>query len=233
MSAIKNPGEGIISTIANHVFWFLSGNFFFILLNLPFLLVWSAAYSQSKFSYNVLLVLSLLPTAPALTALLSVMGKLIRNKGIHVLSDFFSAYRKNFFDSLFSGAVILAVLTALYADILYVRTKPSLYFLQILLLAASAVVLSMTFYILPIVSRFYFSLKDLIKLSLLYCIKKFYITFFNFICLFGLIILITKLPTYFLLFAFSIFCYVIMLNEQGILREIEEKYKPKPGSENA
>lgn len=225
MASSRHPGEGLISTIANYAYWFLTSNFLFILFNLPFILVWSASFSQRKYSFSVLLVLSLLPTGPALAALLSVMGNLIRNKTIHPLREFFTAYKKNFLDALFWGGIVLAILVMLYMDILYIRTKPSLYFIQIILLAAGTLVISMTFYIFPIISRFYFKFTDVLKLSLYYAIKKFYITLFNFICLLGIVILISKLPSYFLLFAASVFCYVLMLNERNILEEIENKYK--------
>ena len=230
MTSNKNPGEGPISTIANYIYWFLISNFLFILMNVPFILVWSASYSQTKFNFNILLILSLLPTGPALTALLSVMGKLIRNKGISVIKDYFTAYKKNFFDGLFYGGIILAVLTIIYTDILYIKAKPGLFFIQVVLLVAGVVIISMAFYIFPIISRFYFKFNEVIRLSLIYSIKKIHITLYNFICIFGIIILISKLPTYFLLFSFSLFCYIIMFNEKNILSQIEETYNKKGNS---
>ena len=44
----------------------------------------------------IILMLSSIPIGPALTALLSLMGKLTREGDIDVTKDFFEAYKVNF-----------------------------------------------------------------------------------------------------------------------------------------
>ena len=51
--------------------------------------------------FTSIIIICCIPIGPAATALLSVMGKLIREKDINITKDFFKAYKANFFQSLF------------------------------------------------------------------------------------------------------------------------------------
>src|ERR1035437_608174 len=97
-------GEGPIYTITNYIFWFFLGNLYFLLLNIPLLFILIVLLSNGTNSlpegFTTIIVLCCIPIGPAATALLSVMGKLIREKDINITKDFFKAYKTNFFQSL-------------------------------------------------------------------------------------------------------------------------------------
>jgi uncharacterized membrane protein YesL len=220
-------GSSLITKITYYIYWFLAANFYFSVCNLPLILISATTYMQGKGYQNqisILLLISIIPSGPALTALLNVMGKLVREKDINVTRDYFTAYRKNFLESLFWSGGLLAVLSIVYIDTLFIRSKAGLYFVQIVLLFLGLLIISLAFYIFPIISRFYFNIGNVIKLSFLYCIKKIHITIFNWICLIVLLILVLKVSAFFLLFIWSILGYAIMLNERNMLKEIEDKF---------
>jgi len=112
MSKKREFGEGIIYTITNYLWWFLLGNFYFWLMNIPFVVIAFIMLVNNDSSFNLILILSLMPMGPALTALLSVMGKVTRKEDVDLTKDFFYAYKVNFFESLFfsiSGLIILTI----------------------------------------------------------------------------------------------------------------------------
>ncbi len=223
--AKKEFGEGAIFTITNYIWWFFLGNFYFALTNILFIFVWLGTSSQGDAGFNLLTVISLLPAGPALVALLSVMGKLVRDKDVDMTKDFFRAYKKNFFEALFYWAGLLVILSVIYVDVLYFNSNAKLTVLKMFLTVIAFIVISMALYIFPIISRFYFKVKDVLKTSFYYSIKKFPITVLNWILFVGLTYMAAKITSPFvLMFFWSVLCYLIMLNTKPILNELEEKY---------
>jgi uncharacterized membrane protein YesL len=225
MARKKEFGEGLIYTITNYIWWFLLGSFYFAVTNILFLIVWFGAGSQAMLDFNVITIISLLPAGPAFVALLSAMGKLVREKDINMTREFFKSYKKNFFEALFYWGIFITALSILYVDFMFFNTKLQLSGVKIILLALTFVVISIMFYVFPIVSRFYLKVKDVFRISLYMSIKKINITILNWACLVGLSYVYIKTfnPVLFIFF-WSILAYLIMLNEKVILEQIEEKY---------
>jgi uncharacterized membrane protein YesL len=218
----KELGNGIIHTITNYIWWFILANLYFGIVNIPLIFVALGVSIQGTFEFNLLLLLALVPVGPALTALLSVMGKLVREKDINVTKDFFRAYKRNFFESVFYWSFLLVILSIIYIDISLLNKRGGLYFIKYILIAVGILIISMTFYILPIVSRFYFNIKDIFRFSLYYLVRKFHLTIFNWIYLLGYFIIYLKVPNIILLLSgWSIFAYLLMFNVRGVLDEIE------------
>lgn len=225
MASKKEFGEGILYKITNYVWWFLLGNIYFALTNILFIVVLIGGGSEGVSGFNLITALSLLPSGPAFAALLSVMGKLIREKDVDMTKDFFNSYRRNFLEALFYWSAFIIVMSIIYIDILYMNTNSGLAPVKYILLVAAVILVSMMFYILPIVSRFYFRVKDVLKISFYYTLKKLPVTLLNWICFIGLSYMSTKISIpLFLFFFWSVLCYLVMFNERSILIEIEEKF---------
>jgi uncharacterized membrane protein YesL len=222
-------GEGIIFTICNYIWWFLLGNLYFGLTNILFIFAWFGTSAEGVSSFNIINIIALIPTGPALVALFSVMGKLLREKDVDMTRDFFTAYRKNFFEALFHWTIFLIISSIIYFDIVCTKFMP----LKIIFIIVAFLLFSMILYVLPIISRFYFKKIDAIKISFYYCLKKIHITLFNWAYLIVLAYTSLKTGNIILVLSFwSIFCYLIMLNEKTILTEIEEKYLRTEGTNN-
>jgi len=222
-------GEGPIYEITNYIFWFFLGNLYFLLLNIPLLFVLLVFLSNETKElppgYTSIIVICCLPIAPAATALLSVMGKLIREKDIRLTQDFFKAYKANFFQSLFFGALEIIIVTILFIDIRFFISNSYPQILIILVYTIIAFIFSISLYIFPLISRFYLSAKDILKISAYYTITKFHITILNLSSFMIVGFIFFKIHTFVLVFISSIVCYLLMYYQQKILLEIEERLK--------
>jgi Predicted integral membrane protein len=223
----KDFGEGILFNITNYVFWFFMGNIYFALLNIPLIFIFMTAILSNEINLNsqgfgFVAFICLIPVGPAGTALLSVMGKLVREKDINITKDFFNAYKVNFKQSLFLWTFEILLISVLFIDIRFLISQNSPAIITILLYAAIVFIVFIGFYTLPILSCFYIQSKDVIKLSTYYSFRKFNITFLNLSSFVLAGILILKVSMYFLFFISSIVCYLLMFNLQKTLLEIEK-----------
>jgi len=228
MGKKKEFGEGTIYTIVNYIWWFLLGSFYFAVTNIMFIITWFGTSAQQVPQFNVITIISLLPAGPALVALLSAMGKLVREKDIDMTKEFFKAYKKSFFEALFYWSIFIVALSILYVDIILVNTKMEIGVVKIFLLAMMFLIISMMFYVFPIITRFYFKIRDVLRISFYMSIKKINATILNWACLIGIsyVYIKTSNPVLFIFF-WSILAYLIMLNEKSILEQVEEKYITK------
>lgn len=223
MKRKREFGEGIIFTISNYIWWFLLANIYFWILNIPLIIVTFSMVISGDYNMNLLLILSLLPLGPALTALFSVMGKLTREGDVNVTKDFFKAYKMNFFESLFFWTFELGIILILWTEIKFVNSNGTLYYLGIIPRLMLFIFMILTLYIFPILSRFYLKRKDVLRLSILYLFKKIYFGIFYIAAFCVLWFTLSKTSgALVILFFVSIMGYFIMFLEKGMLQEIEE-----------
>jgi len=222
-------GEGPVYTITNYIFWFFLGNLYFLLLNIPLLIVLIVFLSNGTKplpeGYTSIIILCCIPIGPAATALLSVMGKLIREKDINMTKDFFKAYKANFFQSLFFWALEIIIISILIIDISFINSSSFPRVITIFILIVIAFIFLMSLYVFPIISRFYLGTKDIIKNAAYYTIKKFNITILNLASFIVVGFIFFKVSSFILLFMWSIIFYLLMFYQQKILLEIEERLK--------
>ncbi|NMF03572.1 DUF624 domain-containing protein [Clostridium beijerinckii] len=231
MNKKREFSQGVIFTIFNYVWWFLLGNFYFWILNIPFIFVTLGlvSYGTVDMYMIIILMLSSIPIGPALTALLSVMGKLTREGDIDATKDFFKAYKVNFLDSVFFWTLGIIILTLAWIELLYFNNYSSLTLVKIMPTIIIFICISIWFHIFPIISRFYLKKKEVLALSLTYMIKKIYVCIVSISAAFILWIVFIKIKfvMILLLFFVSIICYLIMLMEKSMILDIEEKYNNK------
>ena len=222
-------GEGPVYTITNYIFWFFLGNLYFLLLNIPLLIVLIVFLSNGTKplpeGYTSIIILCCIPIGPAATALLSVMGKLIREKDINMTKDFFKAYKANFFQSLFFWALEIIIISILIIDISFINSSSFPRVITIFILIVIAFIFLMSLYVFPIISRFYLGTKDIIKNAAYYTIKKFNITILNLASFIVVGFIFFKVSSFIILFMWSIIFYLLMFYQQKILLEIEERLK--------
>lgn len=226
----KEFGEGTIYTIINYASWFFLGELYFLLMNIPLLLIlivisYNGASSASD--YIVPIIICAIPIGPAATALLSVMGKLVREKDLNITKDFFKAYKASFFQSLFFWALEIIMIATLVMDIRFFNASSYPNVLTILIFIIVSFILLMGMYVFPIISRFYLSTKCILKTAAYYILRKLHITSLNFIILLSIGFISFKVPIFTLAFMGSIICYLIMFYQQEVLFEIQEDLKKK------
>lgn len=228
MNKKREFGGGLIFNISNYLFWFLLGNIYFWMMNIPYLFVSLTMSLSGNVDVNVILILSLIPMGPALTALLSVMGKLIREGDINLTKDFFKAYKESLFDSLFFWTLGLIILFVIKIDGILIGGNPHLHFLSIFTTITSYICIALSFYIFPIISRFHLKKMNIVRLSFDYLIKRVYICVIAFIVIYLLWTISSKsFQAIIVLFSVSIVTYIIMYLQKGVLKEIEDRLNNK------
>lgn len=227
----KNYGESKMYTITSYIMWFCLSSVLFVLLNIPtlFLLFFARNINDLK-NFGILAPILLLTIGPSFTALLYSMGKLYREKEISVIKTFFKGYKISFIQSLIVWALQVALTYFLIIDISFLSKLGTNPYLISLWYGLIFLVFLTTIHTYPIISRFSMKTIDVLKLSFLYSIKKFYITAAD-IAFMGLIFyLFLKYPTIVIFFGPAVFAYLIMLNENNIIKEIEERIENKSGN---
>jgi len=231
MNKKREFSQGVIFTIFNYVWWFLLGNFYFWILNIPFIFVALGMITNGTFNMHmiIILMLSSIPIGPALTALLSLMGKLTREGYIDVTKDFFYAYKVNFRDSVFFWIVGIIILTLACIELLYFNNNSSLAQVGIIPIVIIFVCIALGSFIFPLISRFYLKKKEVLILSIICLVKKSYICIASIAiaCILWVILIKIKLVFILLLFFVSIICYLIMSLQKNMLLDIEGKYNNK------
>src|SRR4051794_22180445 len=91
-------GEGLFFKITNLIYALLMTNFYFVLTNIIGLFFFLTL--EPTFSNVTIYFLALIPTGPAISALIYSIGKLIREKELSPSKDYFHGYKINFKDTM-------------------------------------------------------------------------------------------------------------------------------------
>lgn len=225
---MKNKNDVLNNKVyigAAYITNFFISNFWFLVMILPLILYMYKF--EGNISMPIMLLLSIL-MGPAITTLFSVMGKFLREDEISPTKDFFHFYKLNFFQSLLVGVILNIAISIAYFDIDYFSSSGNQVF-SYFFLALLVLVIMLSMYIYPIISRYNIRVGHLFKLSINLLIKKIYISLSCIsiiIIVFG-ILRISRLSLIALLFGASIICYLIMRIERKMIDELEEVIKEK------
>ena len=217
----KNFGESPIHNALSYFYYFISVNILFTLSNLLFII--SLIVLKLELQNLIFFIIALIPTGPSLTALFSVMGKLVREKDIYPFKDYWNAYKLNFKATMKVWSIQLFLLLVIIVDIRYMSTANNISFIFIKpLILIAATLVSISIYLYAILSRFDLKTKDLIKLSFFYTFKRLPSSVVNMIIL-GISIYFAffKLPIL-IPFIAGIIVYIMMFRLSSVLKEIEE-----------
>ncbi len=229
MAKKREFGEGPIYLITNYIFWFVLCNLYFIVCTLPFVIyvvltfMLKDPYGTFKDTWLILFLLSLL-VGPALAASYSTMGKLIREKDLNVTKDYFKYYKMNFKQSFIVWAVQMTVNCLLYVNMSFYSQFEIGTYIKPVILTIGIIINVLLIVALPILSRFYFNFKDLLKCAFYYGIKKFYVTMGTIVIFIIAFIIISYIPQL-ILFVFSMISYSVMVIFKPVLNEIEKTLK--------
>lgn len=212
-------------TVCSYVMWLFLGNLYFWLCNIPLIAYFLIVGIKNIQSSILLFILCLVPIGPSLTALMYSMGKLVRDRNVHITKDYFSSYIKNFMQSLLLWVIQLSLFFMLYINIQYFRKLDYGYILIPFFYAAIILLVLITLYAYPLISRFYMKTIDVIKASFAFTISIPLLTLGNIIIIIFALMLIEIRPSYAVLFINSITCYLIMFFQREHLKKLEEKSK--------
>lgn len=204
--------------VANYFYWFLLANFYFLLTNVLIIEVY--LNFELTFANLPIFLIALIPTGFSITAMCSLMGKLIREKHINVTRDFIRFYLMGIKETF---KIWIPSLLTIFSLALYGRfiDLEIVHWVVTILIILKIGFLLMIF---PIMSRFSFLTRDLIKIAFYYFFKKMYLPLAGIGVLLAAYLALTSITYYFILVIGSTIFYFLILMLQDVLREIENKY---------
>ncbi|MCM3694176.1 YesL family protein [Neobacillus niacini] len=221
-------GEGLLFSLTSHIYWLIMTNIYFILCNVLFLFFFMTL--EPSFSNITIYFLALIPTGPSISALFYSIGKLIREKDLSPLRDFFHGYKINFIDTMKFWLPLLVVLYILFVDLQYFNSNATTInnILSVLFSIAMILMIIFVMYVFLINAGFTFRLKDIWKLSVYYSFMKLKITFGNIGIIIILLFLSSLISDFLIVFTASLVCYLFMLNSKDVVDDIKIKFIESP-----
>lgn len=175
----------------------------------------------------IILCIPIVTIGPATTALYYATVKVIRRERGYVFREFFRAFRSNFKNGMILGVIITLLFGILYVDRQYavgiMETNYNLGFLLYCLFNAMGVILiCITTYIFPVLSRFQMKRMQIVKTSLFMSIKHLPSTVLMIIVIFLFYFGISIIPILFIFTGGTCALVVSLLMER-----IFKKYMPQ------
>ncbi|MCL2322634.1 MAG: DUF624 domain-containing protein [Oscillospiraceae bacterium] len=229
MAKKREFGEGPLYTITNIVFWFVMCNLYVIVCILPFVLyviltlMTDDPLQSFKDTALILYLLSLF-IGPALAACYSTMGKFIRENDLNVTKDYFKYYKINFKQSFIIWGLQMTFDFLIYINLSFYSQLAIGVYIRPVIITIGVLFNALALVSLPILSRFYFSIKDLLKCAFYYGVKRFYVTI-SVIALFIIAVFALAYISQLILCIFSIFSYLVMMLFRPIVSDIEKNIK--------
>src|SRR5699024_10295411 len=111
------------------------------------------------------LVVAAIPMGPSFAALYRVMWKIIKEKDVSILSDFFKGYRANFKQAIVAWGIILVFLSLFAANYYIMTAQNWASFLILPFFILISLLICATFYLFPLIAIYDIKLKDAFKLG--------------------------------------------------------------------
>ena len=209
-----------IYAIGNYVYSFFTVNLLFILFNPLFFFLY--LFVPLETSHSLVVFVSMITMGPAFGAVFYAMGKLMREKEISPVADFWRGYRMNFSLSIKYWLAQLVVLFILFTNTYYIwgTGQFSVFFLFFIVLMVA--MLSINLYAFPILSRFEMTPKNLWIYATLYVFKYWRLTLFNLTTLVAFYLIYFQFPVLGSLFLISLTAYFILYNGRKVWEQMEE-----------
>lgn len=209
-----------VNEVFNYIFTFLILNILFWLFDFP-IIAFAAAFGISWEvikQYYPALIVCLIPMGPALCALFHCMNRLIRDKEIGWIRDFWKGYRQNFLAAFFTAVVQGVLVLMLITNIeFFIQTMPALVYVFIILLLL--VVLSIpTAYLL--IMKFKMRPYQLLKATITITFAKPACTIGNAAAFFVMLILFGFSAGTTILFVASVYAFLVVFMNQKMLAEL-------------
>lgn len=181
---------------------------------------------------NLLWVLCSIPLVTigaSTTALFFVSGRMIRGEEVRPVNDFFRSFKENFKQSTLVWIILVGAYSVVLVDIYFFSGYDVSWasIITVLQFPILAVLIIMTIFIFPILSRFDTPIGQLFKISFILGVRYFLrcLVCIGFIVIAGLLVMVVPaLALFFLVSGLSLSIY-------GILNRVLEIYSPRDSVE--
>ncbi|WP_058306629.1 YesL family protein [Gracilibacillus massiliensis] len=213
--------QGGFYRFSNYVYCLLILNFIFVFTNL--LSFAALILLIPTISNAILYYIALIPTGPAIAALLHSLSILARQQEMTPVSTFLSAYKSNFKDVLKVWFPILTVFFVLVIDIQYFNQNPTVFnqILNGIFLVVLFLLVIFSIYTLIITTHYKFRIRDIYRLSLYYIFTWIKRTTGNIAILFLTVVVMFFTSDFIIIFLSSLVAWFIILNTKPIIQDVK------------
>lgn len=214
-----------------HLWLFITVSLWFIIFNIPFFIA-AAFYAsiKSSLTWIIMLIVSAF-MGPAVIAMFYTMSKVYNNKEMdNITKNFLKGYKTNFFEGIFYWCIFLAMYMGLYFYRIYFRSPSGFQngftYLSIILQMILLAIAIMNF---AIISRFYFSIKNAIKISIYEAVKNIKL----FVKILGIVVIYAMALKYlgnWVLLLISVVSYLVIVILTPVLKNVEKMFKNDIGN---
>lgn len=166
-----------ILNLCNYIFLFFLLNLFFLFFNLPIIIFFIFIGMQNITNYLPLFLITLIPVMPTFTVLIYCMNRLIRNKDLMLLKDFFHGIKINYIQSLLIWCCELITIFILYSNISFFSKYSKIIVFPFLIL--SIILFLITPYLYILTSKFSMTTFNIIKSSIILALTRPFLTLTN------------------------------------------------------
>ena len=220
MQGEKSIYDKPIYQVLQYLYSIVLSNIYFLLSNI-LVLVYSIMVMIEPEAFSVFIfMLLLIPSGPAITALCSTMGVLVREKEGNITKEYFNFYKRNFKKSIVLASIFTIGMFVCLLDYKFFINNGNL--LGVIFIAISIYILIISVYAFPIISKIEIKTKELFVISFYYSIRRLPLTLLK-VALIGIAFLISSsINIVSVTFLFSIIVYIIMSCDNKMILELEE-----------
>ncbi|MGL4742532.1 MAG: DUF624 domain-containing protein [Sarcina sp.] len=212
-----------ILTFFNYVFWFLTLNILFLVVNTPLILFFLFVGISSMTTYLPLFLFAAIPFAASFTTLLYCMHKLIKTREVEPLKDFFTSFKSNFKNSTIIWICELLIIFILSTNIKFFAAVGGNILINGFFTLVLFILLLVTPHIFTLTSKFSMNIISTVKSAVILTITRPIITIANILCLVVTLMLFELNPATTVLFIGSIAAFLIAFANKTLVKELQEK----------
>ncbi|UOQ48377.1 DUF624 domain-containing protein [Gracilibacillus caseinilyticus] len=211
--------QGGFYRFSNYVYWLMCLNLFFLLSNI--LMFGSLIFLVPTISNAILYFVAFIPAGPAFAALFYSLNQ-ITNREMTPFQIFFTAYKKNFMDSLKVWLPIVTVFFILLIDIQYFNQNPTTtnQILSGIFLVGLFLLVIFSLYALLLITHYQFRIRDSYRLSIYYLVTWIKRSTGNAGILFLTIVLMFMTTDFIILLFASLVAWLLILNTKPIIQDV-------------
>ncbi|KOF56966.1 hypothetical protein AGR56_10240 [Clostridium sp. DMHC 10] len=214
--------------LGTYLWLFIVASLWFVIFNIPFLIaVVFYASIKSSLTWIIMLIASAF-IGPTVIAMFYTMNKAYKNKEMdNTTKNFLKGYKANFFEGIFYWCIFLAMYIGLYFYRIYFMAAlgPQTGFAYLIILL-QMILLAIAIMNFVIVSRFYLSIKNALKISIYESVKniKLFIQILGVIVIYMIALKYLGNCVFLLISAVSYFIIVIL---SPVLKNVENEFSNK------
>lgn len=217
--------DGKLFKVMNYIYWIFMSSTFLLITNLLLIFVLYVLVmtrNEIPFTFYHMIIVGVLAIigAPSVSAIFSVMNKIIQSGEVSIIKDLIVSYRNHFLQSISVTAILMFFCIGAVINYTILEQSETLGFLILPLMVVLSMVLCIGLYTFPLISLQKFKVKEIFKLALYFSIKEFTRTIVMLVMLTVCLYAMISIPSVTIFLLPGIYCLVSAFLLQGVYKKI-------------